>query len=207
MERSPARWTIVLVLFSCLIGFFTACASSTPGGSVEVDQFKQPPDPPAGSEYTIGVGDLLDVQVWEQEKMSAKIRVRSDGRISLPFLNDVEVVGKTPNALNSELEAGLKSVILNPKVTVVVAESRPLSVSVLGEVVKPGLQTLEPGAGVIQALAAAGGLSTFAHKDRIFVVRSTPQSTRIHFTYGELTSSAGKAGLFRLRSGDVIVVE
>lgn len=206
MEQSPARWSVLLVLFSCLIGFFTACASSSPGGSVEVDQFKQAPDPPAGSEYTIGIGDLLDVQVWEQEKMSAKMRVRSDGRISVPFLNDVEAVGKTPVMLASELENGLKSVILNPKVTVVIAESRQLSVSVLGEVQKQGLQMLEPGAGVVQALAAAGGLSPFAHKDRIFVVRATPQ-IRIHFTYKELTSSASKAGLFRLRSGDVIVVE
>src|ERR1700722_10910154 len=99
MERSSARWTIVPVLFSCLIGFFTACASSSPGGAVEVDQFRQAPDPPAGSEYTIGIGDLLDVQVWKQEKMSAKMRVRSDVRISLPFLNDVEALGKTPNVL------------------------------------------------------------------------------------------------------------
>jgi polysaccharide export outer membrane protein len=206
MERSPARWTVVLVLFSCLTGFSTACASSSPGGSVEVEQFKQAPDPPAGSEYTIGIGDLLDVQVWEQEKMSTKTRVRSDGRISVPFLNDVEAVGKTPVALAGALEVGLKSVVLEPKVTVVVAESRPLSVSVLGEVMKQGPQVLEPGAGVIQALAAAGGLSTFAHKDRIFVVRAAPQ-IRIHFTYKDLTSSVGKAPLFRLRTGDVVVVE
>jgi polysaccharide export outer membrane protein len=205
MERSHAGWTVVFVLF--LAGFLPACASSSPGGSVEVDQFKQAPDPPAGSEYTIGIGDLLNVQVWEQEKMSARGRVRSDGRMSLPFLNDVEVVGKTPVALATELEGGLKSVVLNPKVTVVVEESRPLSISVLGEVLKPGLQVLEPGAGVVQALAAAGGLSNFAHKDRIYVVRATPQSTRIHFTYKDLTSSASRSKLFRLRFGDVIVVE
>jgi polysaccharide export outer membrane protein len=205
MKRPRAGWTVVLVLVTCLPGFFSACASK--GGSIEVDQIKEEPAPAAGGEYSIGVGDLISVQVWDQEKMSARMRVRTDGRISLPFLNDVEAAGKTPVQLAGELESGLKSVILNPKVTVAVEESKPptLSISVLGEVAKPGLETLDPGAGVAQALAAAGGLTVFAHKDRIFVVRGGAQ--RIHFTYDALTRTAGRATSFRLRTGDVVVVE
>jgi protein involved in polysaccharide export with SLBB domain len=90
-----------------------------------------------------------------------------------------------------------------------VEESKPptLNVSVLGAVVKPGVQVLEPGAGVAQALAAAGGLNLFAHKDRIFVMRTGPPVTRIHFTYEALTRTTGKAFLFRLHSGDVVVVD
>jgi polysaccharide export outer membrane protein len=207
MKRPRASWTAVVALLNCLFGFFLACASA--GGSIEVDQLKEEPAPAAGSEYTIGVGDLLSIQVWDQEKMSAKMRVRSDGRVSLPFLNDVQAAGKTPVQLAGELENGLKSVIISPKVTVAVEESKPptLSVSVLGEVAKPGLETLEPGAGVAQALAAAGGLTVFAHKDRIFVVRGGVQPTRIHFTYDGLTRTVGRAPSFRLRTGDVIVVE
>jgi polysaccharide export outer membrane protein len=207
MKRPRVSWTVVLVLINCLSGFFLACAST--GGSVEVEQLKEEPHPPEGSGYTIGVGDLLSIQVWDQDKMSAKMRVRSDGRISLPFLNDVDAAGKTPVQLAGELENGLKSVIISPKVTVSVEESKPptLSISVLGEVTKPGLETLEPGAGVAQALAAAGGLTVFAHKDRIFVVRGGAQATRIHFTYDALTRSAGKATSFKLRTGDVVVVE
>jgi polysaccharide export outer membrane protein len=129
--------------------------------------------------------------------------------VSLPFLNDVEAAGKTPVQLAGELESGLKSVILNPKVTVAVEESKPptLSISVLGEVARPGLESLEPGAGVAQALAAAGGLTVFAHKDRIYVVRRGARPTRIHFTYAALTRSIGRAPSFRLRTGDVVVVE
>jgi polysaccharide biosynthesis/export protein len=208
MERPRAEWTVVLIVMGCLTGCFMACTSS--GGSIEVDQLKEAPDPsPTGGEFTIGVGDLLSIQVWDQDKMSAKMRVRSDGRISFPFVNDIEAAGKTPTKLAGDLEEGLKSVILTPRVTVVVEESKPptLSVSVLGEVAKPGVQALEPGAGVAQALAAAGGLTTFAHKSRIFVLRSSPQAIRIHFTYEALTSTAGRAPLFRLRSGDVVLVE
>jgi polysaccharide export outer membrane protein len=207
MKRPRARWTVLVVLVTCLFGCFSACASS--GGAIEVDQLKEEPHPATGGEYTINVGDLLSVQVWDQDKMSAKMRVRSDGRISLPFLNDVEAAGKTPVQLAGELENGLKSVIITPKVTVAVEESKPpgISISVLGEVTKPGLQTLDPGAGVAQALAAAGGLTVFAHKNRIFVVRGGAQPTRIHFTYAALTRSVGRAPSFRLRTGDVVVVE
>lgn len=207
MER-PHAGGIVVILVSCLAAFCPACATTK--GALEVDQVAEAPDPdPPGGEYTIGVGDLLSIQVWEQDKMSMKERVRSDGRISIPFLNDVDAAGKTPVKLAAELETGLKTIIKVPKVTVSVEESKPrtLGVSVLGEVTKPGIQTLAPGAGVAQALASAGGLTTFAHKDRIFVVRGGLPPTRIHFTFAALTGNVGRASSFRLRNGDVVVVE
>jgi polysaccharide export outer membrane protein len=90
---------------------------------------------------------------------------------------------------------------------VVVEESTPLSISVLGEVSKPGSQVLQRELGVADALAAAGGLSAFAHKSRIFVVRNGPPPVRIHFTYDAITRKVGKASQFRLRAGDVVIVE
>jgi polysaccharide export outer membrane protein len=197
-----------LVWSLCVL--LSACGSTS--GAIEVDQLKDVPSAASASnEYVINVGDVLSIQVWEQDKMSGRMRVRSDGRISLPLLNDVDAAGKTPVKLARDLEASLKSVILNPMVTVVVEESKPptLNISVLGEVAKPGVQTLEPKAGVAQALAAAGGLTAFAHKDRIFVLRGGPQTTptRIRFTYTALTQNVGKAAQFRLETGDVVVVE
>ena len=88
-----------------------------------------------------------------------------------------------------------------------VEDERPLTISVLGEVAKPGTQTFSQDTGVAQALAAAGGLNNFAHKGRIYVVRSSPTPVRIHFTYDELTRGVGAASKFKLRPGDVIVVE
>ena len=109
--------------------------------------------------------------------------VRADGRISIQFINEIEAAGKTALKLASDIENGLKSQIRQPLVTVTVEVSSPLSISVLGEVTKPGVTTLPPNAGVADALAAAGGLTQFAHKNRIYVVRPRPQPTRIHFTY------------------------
>ena len=155
----------------------------------------------------IGVGDLLNVQVWDQEKMSARVRVRSDGRVSLPFLDDVPVADMTPVALARSLEDRLKQFIVTPQVTVVVDEAKPLSVSVLGQVAQPGLYNLDTGARIAQALAAAGGLRDFARKDGIYLLRSGDGTSRIRMTYNDVTARTGRAFSLRLRSGDVVVVE
>ena len=76
----------------------------------------------------------------------------------------------------------------------------------LGQVSNPGLYNLDPGAGVAQALAAAGGLRDFAHKDRIFVLRNGNE-TRIRMTYDDVTAGNGRASALRLRGGDVVLVE
>lgn len=198
--------------FACLAlalmgmsGFLSSCGSSL-GGAIPVEQFKDDANSSA-SDYVIAVGDTLAIQVFDQPQMSGKMPVRSDGKISLAFVSDVEAAGKTPSKLAADLEAGLKSVVLAPRVTVVVEQSRPLTISVLGEVAKPGTQQFEPGLGVAQALAAAGGLTNFAHKDRIFVVRTSPKPVRVHFTYEALTRNMGPAATFRLKPADVVVVE
>jgi polysaccharide biosynthesis/export protein len=183
-----------------------ASCGSASGGSIPVDLLSDQPDSAAG-EYTIGVGDLLSIQVFDQEKMSGRMKVRSDGRISLPFVNDIEAAGKTPGKFAAELETSLKSVVISPKVTIIVEESSPLNISILGEVRMPGLHAMQRGAGVAQALASAGGLSNFAHKDRIFVVRNSPKPVRIQFEYERVTKNIGRAASFVLRAGDVIVVE
>jgi polysaccharide biosynthesis/export protein len=176
------------------------------GAFVWIDDVPTPRDVGA---YTIAAGDLLHVQVWDHDNMSGRMRVRSDGRISVPLLNDATAAGKTPEQLARDLETYLrnKSLVVDPRVTVVLEETKPLAVAVMGEVVHAGMYTLSPGAGVAEALASAGGLTEFAHRDRIFVVRRTPELLRIRFTYSALVGGSGKAPTFRLQNGDVVVTE
>jgi len=197
---SAAAWCAVAVSFG------GACATVPEAPFVWVGDWREPGSASRG-EYVIGVGDALNVLVWDQEKMSARVRVRSDGRVSLPFLDDVNVAGMTPVALARSLEDRLKQFIVTPQVTVVVEEAKPLSVSVLGQVQQPGLFNLDPSASVAQALAAAGGLKDFAHRDRIFLLRSGAGSPRIRMTYYDVTKGTGRAFSLRLQSGDVVVVE
>jgi polysaccharide export outer membrane protein len=167
-----------------------------------------PAPPAAGQEYVISPGDVISIRVWNQDGMSAKARVRSDGKISLPFVNDVEAAGFTPSVLAQQIQTRVKDFLVNPVVSVSLEEIKPLSVSLLGEVSKPGMYPMEPGAGVLHALATAGGLTEYAHKNRIYVLRESGGKTdRIRFDYATLTHAQGRAAEFRLRTGDVVVVE
>jgi polysaccharide biosynthesis/export protein len=166
--------------------------------------------PPTGdfsADYLIATGDTISVRVVNQESMSTRARVRNDGRVALPLIGDVEVRGKKPSSLRLELEARLKEFIVAPSVTVNVEEIAPVTVSVLGEVTHPGVVQMDGSGGVAQALAAAGGLTDYAYRDRIFVVRASGKPSRVRFTFDDLASGDGMASRFTLRRGDVVVVE
>lgn len=180
-----------------------ACAS-VQGSYVWIRDYAPPGDPAQG--YTIAPGDLIEVRVFNQDSMSAKARVRSDGKVTLPFLNDVAAAGYAPGVLAQQLQTRLKDFVNLPVVTVSLEEAAPLHVSVVGEVAKPGLYTLDSGARVLEALAQSGGLTEFARKDRIFVLRGSPL-VRVRFSWDLLESGDARAAAFRLRAGDVVVVE
>ncbi len=164
--------------------------------------------------YRISRGDVIGVRVWNQEPMSIeRARVREDGKISLPFLNDVEVAGMEPAELGRRLEVKLKAFIVSPVVTVLVQERMPTRISVVGEVTRPGTYDLEKGAGVLQAIAAAGGVTAFAHDSGVYVLRSgywadgNQAPGRIRFRYSDLRQGRAPAAAFHLRVGDIVVVE
>ncbi len=181
-----------------------ACAARGP--YTWVDRYAAPA--PSGA-YTVGVGDVVSVSVFGSDRMSARSKVRADGRISVPLLNDVDAVGRTPTELAADIERRLRAaeIVNQPRVTVQVDEVRALSVAVLGAVPRAGTYALDQGAGVAEALAAAGGLTEFAHRDRIYVLRRGPKPERIRFAFDALTSVASRASVFRLLPGDVVVAE
>lgn len=194
-----------VVVLVTLLAPFAGCGHVAP--FVWVDSLNLPPRAET-TEYLIGPGDLLSIQVWEQDRMSSRGRVRVDGRISIPFLHDVAVAGKTPSAVARELQEALKPYVLVPVVNVVVEEPQAQTVSVLGQVGRPGQYVMGREAGVAQVLAAAGGLSPFAHKDRIFVLRDMGQGRqRIRLRYESLVEASSAAAKFRVQGGDVVVVE
>lgn len=193
------------VLLSVVSVLGAGCAHVPESPYVWADEL--PAEPTTPTEYVIARGDVLSVRVWNEEGMSARPRVREDGRITLPFLNDVQAAGYTPDVLARQLQTRLKDFIARPVVSISLEERRPVTVSVVGEVVRPGSFTLEAGSGVLHALANAGGLTQFAAQDRIYVLRQAEGRRRIRFRYPSLVRSAGPAATFRLENGDVLVVE
>jgi polysaccharide biosynthesis/export protein len=201
MARSIAKCSLLVVLSTSL----TACAPSI-GNAIAVDKYQETSEAPA-DDYIINVGDMLNIAVWEQPTLSGPQVVRPDGKISIQLINEIQAAGKTPVALQTDIEGALKSIVLNPRVNVGVQNPKLPTISVVGEVIKQGEVELKPGLGVAQAIAAAGGLSAFAHKDRIFVQRKSAQgAVTILFNYDALLEGSGKAADFKLRRGDTIVV-
>jgi polysaccharide export outer membrane protein len=186
-----------------VVALLQACSPA--GSYVWVKDLPSAHDP--YNEYLISTGDMIGIRVVNQDGMSTKARVRSDGRIALPLLGDVEVRGKRPSSLRQELEARFKEYIVAPSVTVSVEEVAPVSVSVLGEVAHPGVIQMDAGCGVAQAIAGAGGLTDYASRDRIFVVRNTESPMRVRFTFDGLAGADPAAVHFALKRGDVVVVE
>ncbi|HXU81207.1 MAG TPA: polysaccharide biosynthesis/export family protein [Polyangia bacterium] len=190
-----------------LAALVLAAACANLGEYVWVADYRDPRPPASNNTYVLGTGDVVSVRVFGQEAMSAHGKIRTDGKLSLPFLNDVQAEGYTPAVLAEQLEARLKDYVNKPVVTVSVEEQRSLAIPVVGDVGHQGTITLPPDAGVLTALAAAGGLLDIAHRDRIFVIRNESKPVRIRFSWKELQHAEGAAGSFRLRQGDQIVVE
>lgn len=197
-------------LFAAALAVSALAACASAGDFVWVDRLKEEP-PPQGDEYRICVGDVISVSVWNQEGISVpRARVRDDGKISLAFLQDVEVTGQTPGQLATRLQGRLKAFIVSPLVTVGVEEIGGVRVSVVGHVARAGTYQLRPGTGVLEAIAAAGGLTDYGDRNGIYVVRGQPVNgtpARIRFRYAALSRGEPRASGFTLRDRDAVVVE
>jgi polysaccharide export outer membrane protein len=177
---------------------------------------KAPPSPgaaqaqpggPGQGDYRIGPEDMLQISVWRNEAMSRTVPVRPDGKISLPLLNDIQAEGLTPMELRDILVKKLVDFMPTPEVSVIVTETRSFKVSVIGEVPKPGRFELRSWTTVLDVLAMAGGLSQFASRGRIYVMRpSAKGEQRIPFNYNKALANPTEQENFYLRSGDIVVV-
>ena len=159
------------------------------------------------ADYQIGAEDVLDIAVWNNPAMSRTTPVRPDGMISLPLLNDVQAAGLTPMQLRDVIAKKLTEYLPNPEVSVIVREVNQYKISVLGEVKKPGRYDFKGEASVLDAIAMAGGLSDFASRSRIVILRNDGSGTkRIPVNYNKIVSAAPEQDIFRLYPGDIVLV-
>ncbi len=186
------------------LSLVTACSYNR--GYVWVDELE--PEGLGAQPYRIRPGDLLAVSVWNQENLSGEVRVREDGKATLPLLGDVEVGGGTAPEAAQRITQSLNGVVLDPKVTVAVVEVRPPTITVVGEVRAPGAFPLVVGDRVLEAVARAGGPTEFAELDEVFVIRKQGDKvTRVRFDLVRVMRAEGRGLAFVLQDGDVIVVQ
>jgi len=160
----------------------------------------------ASGPYVIGIPDIVRVTVWKHEDLSVEAPVRSDGKISIPLLDDVQAAGKTPEDLKKSITRGLSAFISQPDVTVIVVSPDSQVVTVVGGVTQSGPVSLRRRMGVIEAVAAAGGFSAWANKGGIRVIR-TVDGRKVVYAFDYKGYVKGEPGAeLLLQPGDVVVV-
>ena len=204
MKRSA--YLSLLIVFVALAAAFHAQAQAPAADSAQASA--QAAGKVHDSNYSIGVDDVLAINVWKEQELTRSVPVRPDGKISLPLVGEVQAAGRTPAQLEQDIATHLRNFITDPEVTVIVQQSNSQKVNVLGQVVKPGAYPFTTASTVVDALAAAGGLRDFAKKKGITILRSKPGGSqdRITFNYADFLKGKNSVQNVKLEPGDTVVV-
>jgi polysaccharide export outer membrane protein len=199
-RRIDSRRSTGASLFLMFVGLAMGCAS--PGAP-------PPPEPAPGDrqDYVIGIPDLLRIHVWRSPELSVEVPVRSDGKISVPLVDDVQAEGLTTEELKEVLTEALSDYVTAPDVTVIVEQINSHTVTVVGAVGRSGQLPLVRQTRVLEAIATMGGFTIWAKKDRVKIFRRTELGqTEYVFNYGAYSAGKAPKSNILLQPGDTVVV-
>ena len=188
-----------MITFAALTSLGASC-----GGAQSVpDEMRSAPDARPG----LGPGDLFEVRVYGEEELTAQYRIESDGSIDFPFLGRLDVAGSTPREVADVIAAGLKDrqILREPQVTVFVAESNSLRITVMGAVARPGTFPVVPGMTAVQAVSMAGGFNALASQNDTVLTRREGDQVR-RYPVPMRRISDGREPDVEVRGGDIIFV-
>jgi len=195
---------IIVFALSLLIG---GCATK----DLRVSEYRVAPETPNPAKppeefYIIGAGDSIGVNVWKEPSLSGSVRVRPDGYVTLPLINEVQVVGLTTAQLRKLLEEKYKEFTTDPFVTIRVEGISSTEILLVGEVGRSGAFPLTGNETILQVLARVGGLGVFADRSNIRVIRREGDKiTQYIVDYDAILKGDLKQDIL-LRPGDRIIV-
>jgi polysaccharide export outer membrane protein len=166
------------------------------------------PNPEDPDKFLIGNDDVLAINVWKEPELSRAVPVRSDGKISLPLVGEVQASGETPRQLEQEIAQKLKNYISEPEVTVIVQQINSQKFNILGQVTRPGTYPLTNSPTVLDAIAVAGGFRDFAKRKSIYILRQNPDGgqSRLPFNYKDVIRGKNSEQNVKLQPRDTLVV-
>ena len=191
-------------LLVLLLGFIVSACSSTgleKTGACPVEEG-------ITTEYVIGAGDTLQVFVWRHDDISSTVPVRPDGRISIPLVEDVVAVGRTPTDLARDIEAQLSEFLRTPKVNIIVtSQGTGNQIQVVGNVMNAQSVPYREGLRLLDVMVAVGGLDEFAAGNRSKIVRQIDgRATECQVRVKNLMEDGDVSQNVRLYPGDVVIV-
>jgi len=192
MQRS------IFVVFFLII--FGACASFSYGAEKTVQVS-------SGPSFYLGAEDVLEISVWKDEALTKQAVVRPDGMVSFPLIGQIRAAGRTVEDLQREIQRKISRYVPDAPVTVMVLEIGSPKIYVVGKVNKPGVYIMGHYLRIMQALAMAGGTTTFADRDDIMIIREeSGRQTIMKFNYDRVASGRDLHKNITLKPGDTVVV-
>ena len=195
------------------VGVASALAACAGGGRTELPSaaFVASKEAP-GDQYVIGPLDELNIFVWRNPELSAKVHVRPDGRITTPLVNDMSAVGKTPAQLSDDMKAALGEYIKEPIVSVIVENfsgTYSQQVRIVGATAKPASVPFRANMTLLDAMIAVGGLNEYSSGNHARLVRydhATGRQQEFNLRIGRLLKNGDASANVRLAPGDVIII-
>ena len=179
----------------------------------EIAQSQSQPDPVGARKahddtFIIGNDDMLAISVWKEPELTKTVPVRSDGKISMPLMGEMQAAGRTPLQLEIEIANKLKNYITAPEVTVIVEQINSKKFNILGLVSKPGAYPLGLPLTIMDAIALAGGFRDFAKTKDVYILRQRADGSeyRIPFNYKDFIKGKNPAQNVRIEPKDTIIV-
>ena len=165
----------------------------------------------AAEEYIMSPGDKLMITITGYEEYSSDptksdsaYLVRPDGRVSFPLVGTIDTTGKTVIQFTEELKDRLGAYLVNPDVSVNIAQWGTTRVFVLGEVNKPGLYELTKSHRVIDAIGMANGFTKDAAKKKVFLVRGGKESNTTKLNVNNFLTKGDMTQNVVLKEGDCL---
>jgi len=153
-------------------------------------------------------GDTLKISIWKYSDLNASLVVGADGRISYLYLGDMLVAGKTVEELRQIITEKLdQKYVANPRVDIQIEGQLPM-IFVVGEVLRPGSYSFQPGLDPIKAIALAGGFTDFASRKALIIRNdASGKETQIAANLNDLMKASQDREKYQLQPGDMVVVK
>jgi polysaccharide biosynthesis/export protein len=161
------------------VAVIAALAAGCPPKLPNYDYAKEPD--PRTAELVLGVGDQLAINVWENNNLNTEATIRPDGTITMPLVGDVKAGGETPTTLKNHIKTQLQNFVKlqGTEITVAVKSWKSYRFTIQGEVSRAGVFSSDQYLTVADALALAGGLSRFAKRSEVVLMRRDPSTGKI----------------------------
>ena len=239
MKKMPAALMLTCLFFALLPTFVFGAQSTQDVPATEELKQKVRKDilakagkiGDAGTDYMIGIGDILGISVYGEGDMAVApvqgtprgegeqatqppgsgVEVRIDGKISLKHIGDIEAAGLTLTQLADYLKVIYASVFDDPVVTTVLVQSNSRRYTVMGKVAQPGVFHLDYPINIVQAVARSGGFNEWANSSITLVRKdgkkdSLFEENTLEFDYDDFLKGKELERNILLEAGDILIV-